>query len=88
MIVQHSRDTLLSMKDTIWMQILLFDLEALPTDTPTGNKCKLKPCRKGDVCAIINGLGTKLYMPSKLLENKQSLNNKVDKLCARTNFWW
>ena len=45
MIVQHSREELLSMKDTVCKYTLLSDLEALPTDTPTDHKRKRKPSR-------------------------------------------
>jgi len=85
-IFQYSRDDLLSLKDTIGAQTLPLDLLTLHFDILICNKRRRKRGRKGGVRARTKRRGNKLHLPSIILGNVQSLNNKVDELCARAKF--
>ncbi len=79
-IIRYSKEELLSLKDTHCTNDLL-DISSLILPSPLRIR---KRGRKGGVRARTRRCGNKLHLPSIFLGNVQSLNNKVDELCART----
>ena len=79
-----SKQELLSLKDThCTTSDLQLDTSSLILPSPLR---KRKRGRKGGLRARTRRRGNKLHLPSIFLGNVQSLNNKVDELCARTKF--
>ena len=79
--IRYSREELLSLNDTHCTSHI--DTSSLILPSPLK---KRKRGRKGGVRARTKRRGNKLHFPSIFLGNVQSLNNKVDELCARTKF--
>ena len=79
--IRYSNDELLSLKDTHCTN----DLDTSSLILPSPLRIR-KRDRKGGVRARTRRRGSKLHIPSIFLGNVQSLNNKVDELCARTKF--